>query len=201
MKHFVADELSQGKVEEQLSSWEKNVWCGCCFFFVVGCRQRRMKMWFRNQMQTTSALLGGLRRKCVCAGDIADHWPHPTHHPLGIFRVHKQTNGKRLVSFFLFLNEGQFIVNSSSKLLQLASWVYIWIWGFIWAGRGWKRFHRQRMGSLFWAFASSSWGFKLFVDLNLRFSCPMEGDLSSLFSLHPQHFEYSSIKLWKYCTE
>lgn len=157
-------------------------------------------MWFRNQMQTTSVLLGGLHRKCVCRGHC---WPltTSTHHPLGIFRVHKQANGKRLVSFSLSFNEGQFIVSISSKLLQLVSWVYIWTWGFIWAGRGWERFHRQRMGSLFWAFASSSWGFKLFVDLKLRFSWPMEGDLSSLFSLYPQHFEYSSIKLWKYCTE
>lgn len=72
------------------------------FFFVVGCRQKRMKMWFGNQLQTTAALLGGLHSKHVCAGDTADHWPHPTHHPLGIFRIHKKANGKRFLFIFFF---------------------------------------------------------------------------------------------------
>lgn len=157
------------------------------FFFVVGCRQKRMKMWFGNQMQTTAVLLGGLHRKHVCAGDTADQWPHPTHHPLGIFRIHKQANGKRFLSLFFF-PEGRFIVS----LLSFCSW---WVGftselesssGLGGGGNSRKRFNRQRMGNLCWAFASSSWGFKLFVDLNLRFSCPYgRGFVFSVFTPPP----------------
>lgn len=59
-------------------------------------------MWFRNQMQTTTVPLRGLRRKRVCAGGTADHSPHPTHHPLGIFRTLKEANGK----IFLYFSGG-----------------------------------------------------------------------------------------------
>lgn len=63
----------------------------------------------------------------VCAGDTADHWPHPTHHPVAIFRIHKQANGKRLVSIFFFFF---FLMRSSLLWVSLLSFCS-WIVGFI----------------------------------------------------------------------
>lgn len=88
------------------------------FSFVVGHRLGRMKMCFRNQMQTASVLLRRLHRKHVFAGGTADHWPHSTHHPSGILRIRKEACGKRFWVLFFFLRGSLLWIS----LLSFCSW-------------------------------------------------------------------------------